>query len=73
VIHVTGAAAPPASKRESKKESGEKLKVLERRDDSTKVRDQQGNEGWVPTDAPRSRAWLTRSSSPMATASSRRR
>ena len=30
---------------------GEKLKVLEKKDDYSKVRDQQGNEGWVPSDA----------------------
>ena len=30
---------------------GEKLKVLEKQGDFTKVRDQQGNDGWVPTDA----------------------
>ncbi len=32
-------------------DKGEKLKVLEKKGDFTKVRDQQGNDGWVPTDA----------------------
>ena len=30
---------------------GAKLKVLEKKGDFTRVRDQQGNDGWVPTDA----------------------
>lgn len=30
---------------------GKKLRVLEKKEDFTKVRDEQGNEGWVPTDA----------------------
>jgi hypothetical protein len=45
------AAAPPAPTAKAPMSSGEKLKVLERKDSYTKVRDQQGNEGWVPTDA----------------------
>lgn len=31
--------------------AGEKLKPLEKKGDFTRVRDQQGNEGWVPNDA----------------------
>ena len=31
--------------------AGEKLKVLERKNDDAKVRDTQGNEGWVPAEA----------------------
>ncbi len=31
--------------------SGSKLKVLEQQDAYTRVRDQQGNEGWVPSDS----------------------
>lgn len=35
----------------AKLERGEKLKVLEKQGDYARVRDQQGNEGWVPEDA----------------------
>lgn len=48
-------AAPPASvmgrSTGSTIERGEKLKVLEKKGDFTRVRDQQGNEGWVDNDA----------------------
>ena len=44
-------SAPPAATASGPMKAGEKLKVLERKQDYTRVRDQQGNEGWVPTDA----------------------
>ena len=44
-------AAPPPATAAGPMKRGEKLKVLERKKDYTRVRDQQGNEGWVPTDA----------------------
>jgi hypothetical protein len=44
-------AAPPAATAPAPMKAGEKLKVLERKQDYTRVRDQQGNEGWVPSDA----------------------
>ena len=31
--------------------AGTRLRVLERTDGYAKVRDEQGNDGWVPTDA----------------------
>jgi hypothetical protein len=45
------AAAPAAPTRAKPAEAGEKLKLLEKKGDYAKVRDQQGNEGWVPADA----------------------
>jgi hypothetical protein len=48
------AAAPAATMGRSggaQLERGERLKVLEKKGDFTKVRDQQGNEGWVQSDA----------------------
>jgi hypothetical protein len=45
------AAAAPAPTRAAPMKSGEKLKVLEKKEDYSRVRDTQGNEGWVPTDA----------------------
>ncbi|MDP1829038.1 MAG: hypothetical protein Q8L48_37595 [Archangium sp.] len=44
-------AAPPAATAPAPMKAGEKLKVLEKKQDYTRVRDQQGNEGWVPSDA----------------------
>lgn len=44
-------AAAPAPTRAKPTETGEKLKLLEKKGDYAKVRDQQGNEGWVPADA----------------------
>lgn len=48
-------AAPPATTMGRASgpavEPGERLKLLEKKGDYAKVRDQQGNEGWVPADA----------------------
>ncbi len=48
---ATAAPAPTMGMGGATKSSGERLKVLEKKSDFTRVRDQQGNEGWVPTDA----------------------
>ena len=45
------AGAAPAATAPAPMKAGEKLKVLEKKQDYTRVRDQQGNEGWVPSDA----------------------
>ena len=45
-------AAPPAATAPAPMKAGEKLKVLEKNKEGySRVRDQQGNEGWVPSDA----------------------
>lgn len=44
-------SAPAAPTRAAPAAAGEKLKLLEKKGDFAKVRDQQGNEGWVPADA----------------------
>ncbi|MBL8909638.1 MAG: hypothetical protein JNM17_02935 [Archangium sp.] len=45
------AAAPAAPTRARPVSNGEKLKVLEKKQDYSRVRDTQGNEGWVPNSA----------------------
>lgn len=45
------ASAPPAPAATAPMKSGAKLKVLEQKAGYSRVRDQQGNEGWVPADA----------------------
>ena len=45
------AAAPTTPSAPAPMKAGEKLKVLERKNDYAKVRDTQGNEGWVPAEA----------------------
>lgn len=45
------AAAPVAPTRAAPMKTGEKLKLLEQQGDYARVRDTQGNEGWVPADA----------------------
>lgn len=44
-------SAPAAPTRVAPMKPGEKLKVIEKQGDFSRVRDTQGNEGWVPTDA----------------------
>ncbi len=44
-------AAPSTATRAKPTEAGEKLKLLEKKGDYSRVRDTQGNEGWVPTDS----------------------
>lgn len=53
-VKLQAAPAPmaePVQTRSGEVQSGEKLKKLETKGDYTRVRDQQGNEGWVPASA----------------------
>ncbi|MFO0600877.1 MAG: hypothetical protein U0228_36540 [Myxococcaceae bacterium] len=53
MFDAPAATAAPAPTRKAPVQAGEKLKVLEKNDKDgyTRVRDTQGNEGWVPTSA----------------------
>ena len=48
---ATEAAPAPTMGSSATKARGEKLRVLEKKNDYVRVRDQEGNEGWVPASA----------------------